>query len=105
VKSVNSVGIRDHGFSLSLSVFGVSACIDIVKRLQVSREIGLRDSELKKLEGRKDIFILYFIKTTVIRALRTACVHCAVVGGHWTLSMHHCFAPAPAAYEGPSKTN
>jgi hypothetical protein len=47
-----------------------------------SREVGLRDSELEKLEGRKELFILYFIKTNVICALRTACVRCAVVGGH-----------------------
>jgi hypothetical protein len=26
-----------------------------------SREVGLRDSELEKLEGRKDLFILYFL--------------------------------------------
>ena len=44
-----------------------------------SREVGLRDSELEKLEGRKELFILYFIKKNVIRALRTACAHCAIV--------------------------
>jgi hypothetical protein len=51
-------------------------------KASTSRRIGLRDSELEKLEGRKEHFILYFIKTNVICALRTACVHCAVVGGH-----------------------
>jgi hypothetical protein len=46
------------------------------QRLQATIYRSLRDSELGKLEGRKELFILYFIKTNAIRALRTACVDC-----------------------------
>jgi hypothetical protein len=69
--------------------------------VSTSHDRGLRHSELEKLKGRKELFILYFIKTNVIRALRTACDHCAGAGGHWTLSMHHSSVPAPAAATTP----
>jgi hypothetical protein len=76
--SLTSLSTASSGSPLLVLVL----CSPFLHLAPASREVGLRDSELEKLEGRKELFILYFIKTNVICALRTACVHCAVVGGH-----------------------
>jgi hypothetical protein len=82
----NSFKINEEAASSQYCVSYISAfpADEVVVRFlaSTSRRTGLRDSELEKLEGRKELFILYFIKTNVICALRTACVYCAVVGGH-----------------------